>query len=71
MSSVKVAGSSENRSSGAGVAGKNDSSRKCGARHVAIYVGDGMMIHCGNPIQYASINSSYWQAHFYCFGRLS
>ena len=41
-----------------------------GASHVAIYVGDGMMIHCGNPIQYASINSSYWQAHFYCFGRL-
>ena len=41
-----------------------------GASHVAIYVGDRMMIHCGNPIQYASINSSYWQAHFYCFGRL-
>ena len=38
--------------------------------HVGIYVGDGMMIPCGNPIQYASINSSYWQAHFYCFGRL-
>ena len=41
-----------------------------GASHVAIYVGNGMMIHCGNPIQYASINTSYWQAHFYCFGRL-
>ena len=41
-----------------------------GASHVGIYVGNGMMIHCGNPIQYASINSSYWQAHFYCFGRL-
>ena len=41
-----------------------------GASHVAIYVGDGMMIHCGNPIQYASIDTAYWQAHFYCFGRL-
>ncbi|MGL6200437.1 MAG: CD1108 family mobile element protein [Lachnospiraceae bacterium] len=40
-----------------------------GASHVGIYVGDGMMIHCGNPIQYASINSSYWQSHFLCFGR--
>ena len=38
--------------------------------HVGIYVGDGMMIHCGNPIQYASINTSYWQQHFYGFGRL-
>ena len=42
-----------------------------GASHVGIYVGDGMMIHCGNPIQYASINSSYWQSHFYTFGRLN
>ena len=42
-----------------------------GASHVAIYVGNGMMIHCGNPIQYANINTSYWQQHFYCFGRLS
>ena len=41
-----------------------------GASHVAIYVGNGMMIHCGNPIQYASIDTAYWQAHFYCFGRL-
>lgn len=41
-----------------------------GASHVGIYVGDGMMIHCGNPISYANINSSYWQAHFYCYGRL-
>lgn len=41
-----------------------------GASHVGIYVGNGMMIHCGNPIQYASINTSYWQSHFYCFGRL-
>lgn len=38
--------------------------------HVGIYVGDGMMIHCGNPIKYASINTSYWQEHFYAFGRL-
>lgn len=41
-----------------------------GASHVGIYVGDGMMIHCGNPISYASINTTYWQQHFYCFGRL-
>ena len=41
-----------------------------GASHVGIYVGNGMMIHCGNPIQYASIDTSYWQQHFYCFGRL-
>ncbi len=41
-----------------------------GASHCGIYVGDGMMIHCGNPIQYTSINSSYWQSHFYQFGRL-
>ena len=37
---------------------------------VAIYVGDGMMIHAGNPIQYASMNTSYFQSHFYAFGRL-
>ena len=41
-----------------------------GASHVGIYVGNGMMIHCGNPISYASIESSYWQSHFYCFGRI-
>ena len=41
-----------------------------GASHCAIYVGDGMMIHCGNPIQYTSINGAYWQNHFYQFGRL-
>lgn len=41
-----------------------------GASHCGIYVGDGMMIHCGNPIQYTSINSAYWQAHFLQFGRL-
>jgi len=37
---------------------------------VAIYVGNGMMIHCGDPIQYTTINSNYWQQHFYCFGRI-
>ena len=42
-----------------------------GASHVAIYVGDNMMIHCGNPIQYASIATNYWQQHFLCFGRLN
>ena len=41
-----------------------------GASHVGIYVGDNMMIHCGNPIQYTSIASSYWQEHFMAFGRL-
>ena len=40
------------------------------ATHVGIYVGDGMMIHCGNPISYASTESSYWQSHFLCFGRI-
>ena len=41
-----------------------------GASHVGIYVGNNMMIHCGDPIQYASINTSYWQEHFLAFGRL-
>lgn len=41
-----------------------------GASHVGIYVGNGMMLHCGNPIQYTSINTRYWKEHFYCFGRL-
>lgn len=41
-----------------------------GASHVGIYVGNGMMIHCGNPISYASIQTNYWQQHFYCFGRI-
>ena len=40
------------------------------ATHVGIYVGDGMMIHCGNPISYASTESNYWQSHFLCFGRI-
>lgn len=41
-----------------------------GASHVGIYVGNGMMIHCGNPISYASVETSYWQQHFYCYGRI-
>ena len=41
-----------------------------GVTHCGIYVGNGMMIHCGSPISYASLNTSYWQAHFYCYGRL-
>ena len=40
------------------------------ATHVGIYVGDGMMIHCGNPISYASTESRYWKDHFLCFGRI-
>ena len=42
-----------------------------GASHVGIYVGNGMMIHCGNPIQYTSINTNYWRQHFYTFGRIN
>ena len=42
-----------------------------GASHVGIYVGNGMMIHCGSPIQYTSINTRYWKKHFYTFGRLN
>ena len=42
-----------------------------GASHVGIYVGNDMMLHCGDPIQYASLNSSYWQSHFLAYGRLS
>ena len=38
--------------------------------HVGIYAGNGMMIHCGNPISYASVNTPYWQSHFYAYGRL-
>lgn len=41
-----------------------------GASHCGIYVGNGMMIHCGSPISYANLNTSYWQEHLYCYGRL-
>ena len=41
-----------------------------GASHVGLYVGGGMMIHCGDPISYANINTSYWQSHYLTFGRL-
>ncbi len=41
-----------------------------GASHVGIYVGGGMMIHCGNPISYTSVTTKYWRNHFLCYGRL-
>ena len=41
-----------------------------GASHVGIYVGNGLMIHCGNPISYASIETNYWRQHYYCMGRI-
>ena len=41
-----------------------------GVSHVGIYVGDGWMLHCGDPISYTNLNNSYWQAHFYAYGRL-
>ena len=41
-----------------------------GVSHCGIYVGNGMMIHCGSPISYANLNTSYWQEHLYCYGRL-
>lgn len=41
-----------------------------GGAFLLYYVGNGMMIHCGDPISYANINTSYWQQHFYTFGRL-
>ena len=41
-----------------------------GMSHVGIYVGGGMMLHCGNPISYTNLNSAYWQLHFAAFGRL-
>ena len=41
-----------------------------GISHVAIYVGDGWILHCGDPIQYANLNTSYWQSHFYAYGKL-
>ena len=42
-----------------------------GVSHVGIYVGDGWMLHCGDPIGYTNLNTSYWQSHFYAYGRLS
>ena len=41
-----------------------------GVSHVGIYVGNSVMLHCGDPISYTNLNSSYWQQHFYCYGRL-
>jgi len=41
-----------------------------GVSHVGIYVGNSVMLHCGDPISYTNLNSSYWQEHFYCYGRL-
>jgi cell wall-associated NlpC family hydrolase len=41
-----------------------------GMSHVGIYVGDGMMLHCGDPIGYASLETSYWQSHFHSYGRV-
>lgn len=38
--------------------------------HIGIYVGEGQMLHCGDPIKYASIDTDYWSSHFYSFGRL-
>ena len=40
-----------------------------GVSHCGIYVGDGRMLHCGDPIGYANLNTSYWQSHFYAYGR--
>ena len=42
-----------------------------GASHVGIYVGEGMMLHCGSPIQYTSVNTNYWRKHFYTYGRIN
>lgn len=47
-----------------------DASNPDNVTHCGIYVGNGMMIHCGSPISYANLNSSYWQEHFFCYGRL-
>ena len=40
-----------------------------GVSHVGIYVGDNMMLHCGDPISYTNLNTSYWQSHLYAYGR--
>ena len=50
--------------------GTYDAPNPDGVTHCSIYVGDGMMIHCGDPISYANLNSNYWQSHFYVYGRL-
>ncbi|MBQ8032085.1 MAG: C40 family peptidase [Butyrivibrio sp.] len=42
-----------------------------GASHVGIYVGEGMMLHCGSPIQYTSVNTNYWRKHFYTYARIN
>ena len=41
-----------------------------GVSHVGLYVGNSVMLHCGDPISYTNLNSNYWQSHFYSFGRL-
>ena len=41
-----------------------------GVSHVGIYVGDGWMLDCGDPIHYSNLNTSYWQSHFYAYGKL-
>ena len=41
-----------------------------GVSHVGLYVGNSVMLHCGDPISYTNLNSSYWQQHLYCYGRL-
>ena len=41
-----------------------------GVSHCGIYVGDGWMLHCGDPISYANLNNSYWQSHLYAYGKL-
>lgn len=41
-----------------------------GVSHVGLYVGNSVMLHCGDPISYTNLNSNYWQFHFYSFGRL-
>lgn len=41
-----------------------------GVSHVGLYVGNSVMLHCGDPISYTNLNSNYWKSHFYSFGRL-
>ncbi|MGN0793231.1 MAG: C40 family peptidase [Aristaeellaceae bacterium] len=41
-----------------------------GVTHCGIYVGNGMMLHCGSPIGYANLNDAYWRSHFHSFGRI-